>query len=415
MTTATRALVPAVLAGALALAGCGGDEPAGLEGGGATPTQQAETTGAEAEPSGEATGDPTSEARRDARGSDAQGDAPGIEICEPGEGKTVTMLDDVVIPEQEIPAVPEQTVDIDGETVEIPGVDAAVLPERIAEAGCIVEYEAPGGCLGAVEISGARIPPYTIPERVLPEVTLPDGTVLDEVVLPAEGREEVTVEGTRAEEVCQVTDDVEAGEAVSAVSRPAISRRAIGQPAAAQKAAARPTEAVGDAALDGTTVVDGVLIDGVVVDGVVVDGVVVDGAVLDGYVLDGSEDTEIAEKEGETYYTTEGDVLFDVDDATIRPDAESELEAIAADIVEQGEDLSVLVEGHTDNVRSEEHNLDLSRRRAEAVADWLVEHADIARSAVTTEGHGFAYPRTDNSTEEGRAQNRRVVITVTAD
>ena len=76
-----------------------------------------------------------------------------------------------------------------------------------------------------------------------------------------------------------------------------------------------------------------------------------------------------------------------------------------------GEAVKIRIEGHTDDVGTEEHNLDLSQRRAEAVATWLAEEGGLDRDLMVVTGHGFAYPRADNGTDEGRAQNRRVVIT----
>lgn len=74
----------------------------------------------------------------------------------------------------------------------------------------------------------------------------------------------------------------------------------------------------------------------------------------------------------------------------------------------------VIVEGHTDNVGSARHNETLSLRRAQSVAQQLVRggmnDADIERR-----GLGFAKPVADNATAEGRAQNRRVVVTVRVD
>jgi outer membrane protein OmpA-like peptidoglycan-associated protein len=74
----------------------------------------------------------------------------------------------------------------------------------------------------------------------------------------------------------------------------------------------------------------------------------------------------------------------------------------------------VLVEGHTDNVGSARHNEQLSLRRAESVAQHLVG-AGLNDSAIERRGLGFAKPVADNATAEGRAQNRRVVVTVRVD
>lgn len=65
-----------------------------------------------------------------------------------------------------------------------------------------------------------------------------------------------------------------------------------------------------------------------------------------------------------------------------------------------------------DGDEAEEYNQQLSEDRAQAVADWMEDHADVHYSDLTVEGYGMDHPRADNSTEEGRAENRRVVITV---
>lgn len=72
----------------------------------------------------------------------------------------------------------------------------------------------------------------------------------------------------------------------------------------------------------------------------------------------------------------------------------------------------IIIEGHTDNVptgRSNRSNLDLSVRRAKAIADLLVDQG-IPRERITVVGYGDTRPIDTNSTEEGRAKNRRVEV-----
>ena len=72
----------------------------------------------------------------------------------------------------------------------------------------------------------------------------------------------------------------------------------------------------------------------------------------------------------------------------------------------------IIIEGHTDNVptgRSNRSNLDLSVRRAKAIADLLVDRG-IPRERITVVGYGDTRPIDTNSTEEGRAKNRRVEV-----
>ncbi len=73
----------------------------------------------------------------------------------------------------------------------------------------------------------------------------------------------------------------------------------------------------------------------------------------------------------------------------------------------------ILLAGHTDATGSDEHNLELSRRRAQSVAGYLAtQNVDSAR--VATEGYGKSQPIADNDTVEGRAQNRRVEVAIWA-
>jgi outer membrane protein OmpA-like peptidoglycan-associated protein len=70
------------------------------------------------------------------------------------------------------------------------------------------------------------------------------------------------------------------------------------------------------------------------------------------------------------------------------------------------------VTGHTDSVGNPEQNLQLSQRRANMVAAEL-ERKGISRDRISAEGAGQQHPIADNSTAEGRAQNRRVSVGVT--
>ena len=108
-------------------------------------------------------------------------------------------------------------------------------------------------------------------------------------------------------------------------------------------------------------------------------------------------------------FTTRG-ILFDVDSDALRPESTPVLEEILATLTEHA-DLRLVVEGHTDSSGDDEHNRDLSERRAQAVVTWLTgKGVDSGRLAA--EGRGEAEPVADNETAEGRAQNRRVVLKV---
>jgi outer membrane protein OmpA-like peptidoglycan-associated protein len=71
-------------------------------------------------------------------------------------------------------------------------------------------------------------------------------------------------------------------------------------------------------------------------------------------------------------------------------------------------DLKVEIDGHTDSTGIAQHNMDLSKRRAEAVKTVLVSQFNIDASRLTTAGFGSSKPAAPNTTPEGKAQNRRV-------
>ena len=104
------------------------------------------------------------------------------------------------------------------------------------------------------------------------------------------------------------------------------------------------------------------------------------------------------------------DILFDFGKATLKRDVEFALVRVAT-ILNQFSEMSVGIEGHTDNIGSEAYNQELSERRAEAVYDFLVEQGvDAAR--MTHRGFGFSRPVADNATDEGRQRNRRVDLVI---
>jgi outer membrane protein OmpA-like peptidoglycan-associated protein len=106
-------------------------------------------------------------------------------------------------------------------------------------------------------------------------------------------------------------------------------------------------------------------------------------------------------------------VNFDFDRADIRPDSAPVLDEAARIIVEMRSEIEQLVvEGHTDSLGTDEYNLALSIRRAEAVYRHLVNQG-VPPEIMRIEGYGESQPVADNAREEGRAQNRRVELKVT--
>lgn len=105
-----------------------------------------------------------------------------------------------------------------------------------------------------------------------------------------------------------------------------------------------------------------------------------------------------------------GDVLFEVDSARLRPGAARRLDALAG-YLEAERGVQVRVDGHTDSTASDAYNLELSRARAQSVADALVA-AGVNPRRLRVEGFGERQPAATNATAAGRQQNRRVEITL---
>ena len=106
--------------------------------------------------------------------------------------------------------------------------------------------------------------------------------------------------------------------------------------------------------------------------------------------------------------TVKLNVLFEFDKAVVRGIYGDELEAVAQ-AMKAHDDIDLALEGHTDSVGSDAYNRDLSLRRVEAVKARLVADYGIPASRISTVGYGEERPIADNSTEEGRALNRRVI------
>lgn len=111
-----------------------------------------------------------------------------------------------------------------------------------------------------------------------------------------------------------------------------------------------------------------------------------------------------------TEIAVDAKVLFAFDKSALSPSAKEVLAAVAGQIKDRAVG-TVSVVGHTDGIGPDAYNLDLSKRRATSVANELKRL--IPGLTVTATGKGKSEPVASNSTETGRAQNRRVVITFT--
>ena len=105
---------------------------------------------------------------------------------------------------------------------------------------------------------------------------------------------------------------------------------------------------------------------------------------------------------------TMGDVLFNVDQSNLTAGGMQVLQKLA-DVMREHPDRNVMVEGFTDSTGSEEHNLQLSQRRAESVRSALM-NMGIEGTRISTRGYGEAYPVASNANSADRQLNRRVEI-----
>ena len=112
----------------------------------------------------------------------------------------------------------------------------------------------------------------------------------------------------------------------------------------------------------------------------------------------------------EIVVTMAQDILFATDSSSVRPDLAAMLRGVAQNI--NSYPLSVVfVTGHTDSTGSDQYNQALSLRRADTVTSVLIS-AGVPAGRVQARGMGESQPVASNDTASGRAQNRRVVLTI---
>lgn len=107
---------------------------------------------------------------------------------------------------------------------------------------------------------------------------------------------------------------------------------------------------------------------------------------------------------------TLSNIFFATNEATLKSESTAELEKLK-DLLRKNPTWIVQIEGHTDNVGSDDYNIALSKARAEAVVKYLVDNG-IEQKRLSAKGFGAAQPVADNANEEGRQQNRRVVFRI---
>lgn len=110
---------------------------------------------------------------------------------------------------------------------------------------------------------------------------------------------------------------------------------------------------------------------------------------------------------------TFGDVLFDYNKSQLKSGAFVNITRLAQ-FLQSNPDRKVIVEGYTDSTGSASYNQSLSESRATSVMAALVR-AGIEPSRIVAQGYGKEYPIADNTSDAGRAQNRRVEVTISND
>src|SRR5262249_22476946 len=106
-----------------------------------------------------------------------------------------------------------------------------------------------------------------------------------------------------------------------------------------------------------------------------------------------------------------GDVLFDTNEAVIKPGAKDTLSNVAT-VLDAYPGTKITVTGYSDSRGSDDVNMRLWRDRAEAVKTWLRAKTGVSSDRVFTRGAGESDPAASNETAAGRQENRRVDITV---
>ena len=110
--------------------------------------------------------------------------------------------------------------------------------------------------------------------------------------------------------------------------------------------------------------------------------------------------------------TFDSGLMFDVDKATLNSNSRDNLMEFS-ETLKKYDETNILVEGHTDATGSDDYNLDLSRKRAYSVEDYLT-NLGIQKSRLEITAYGENQPIATNETEAGRQQNRRVEVAIYA-
>lgn len=110
--------------------------------------------------------------------------------------------------------------------------------------------------------------------------------------------------------------------------------------------------------------------------------------------------------------TFDSGLLFDIDKSTLNPSSKTNLDSLAKTL-NKYPDTNIIIDGHTDDTGTENHNMKLSVERASTVETYLNQRG-VESARMTTRGFGESEPKSDNQTSTGRSENRRVEIGIVA-
>jgi chemotaxis protein MotB len=126
----------------------------------------------------------------------------------------------------------------------------------------------------------------------------------------------------------------------------------------------------------------------------------------------------VNQRDGKVYVSMENKLLFESGSWAVGPEGKKAV-VLVGSVLAQNPDISVLIEGHTDNdkfsgaVGQIENNWDLSTKRATAIVNILSENKGVKKDNLTAAGRGEFAPLMSNDTPEGKAKNRRIEIVLT--
>jgi outer membrane protein OmpA-like peptidoglycan-associated protein len=140
------------------------------------------------------------------------------------------------------------------------------------------------------------------------------------------------------------------------------------------------------------------------------------GAIIGNYLdnqakeMEQVQGAEVVREGDELKVTFAEKILFDFDSSALKAASQAQLDQVAGVLAKYPE-TNIVVKGHTDAKGSDEYNQRLSERRAAAVMNYL-EDQGVGGSRITARGYGESMPVASNDTEDGRAENRRVELSI---